>query len=439
MSATSINLRINTAEQFLEAVSEPTPNTKIYLSFGRVHGWANDSAPDSANTSVASEYEIWNNMIGAKRLTGNDMRHVIPKYNWTANTKYIAFDHLNPNLHVVNTMFYILTSDNHVYKCLANNYSANSTVEPTAISPNTVSETADGYIWKYMYSLSGSDLLKFTTSNYMPVRTLSTDDGSTQWDVQDGATDGAIYSIILTNSGSGYSNVDNISVSIVGDGSSATATANLNLVSNVVSSISLTDHGSGYTNALVTITGGGGSGAVARAIISPSGGHGSDPLYELGGSNILIDARIVNSEAGVLPTTNEFRQIALIKDPYIRGTTNVSSNIAVLQAYSITTTGVGDYVQDEYVYQGASLGSASFAGRILESDSGNSECIVINTVGTPIAGALIGANSAVNRFVASVSEGYLEPYSGKVLYIDNIRPIERALDQTENFKILLKF
>lgn len=439
MSSTSVNLRVNNAEQFLESVSEPSPNTRIYLSIGRVLPWSNESSPDIANTSIASVYEIWNNMIGAKRITGNDMRHVIPKYNWVANTKYIAYDHMAENLHAANNMFYVLTSDQHVYKCLANNYSANSTIEPTAVNPEAISSTSDGYIWKYMYSLSGSDLYKFTTSNYIPVRTLSTDDGSTQWDVQDSAVDGGIHSIIVTNGGSGYTNVDNLVITIVGDGSSATATGQINTVSNVVSNVTITDAGSEYSNAIVRITGGGGSGALARAIISPPGGHGSDPLYELGGYSVLIDARVNNSETDVLPVTNDYRQIALIKDPIIRGTANVSQNIAVLQAYSVTTTGSGEYIQDEYVYQGSSLSAASFSARVLESDAANTRLILTNITGSPTAGALIGANSTVNRFITSTTEGYLKPYSGKILYIDNIKAITRASDQSENFKILLKF
>ena len=134
-SATFIKFRVNNAEQFKESVSEPSPNTNLYLVYGRVNAWANDSSPSAANSSVGTEYEIWSNIIGGKKILGNDISHVIPRFNWNANTKYIAYDHRNTNLYDGNTQFYVMTSDYNVYKCLANNNGANSVVEPTAINP----------------------------------------------------------------------------------------------------------------------------------------------------------------------------------------------------------------------------------------------------------------------------------------------------------------
>jgi hypothetical protein len=39
----------------------------------------------------------------------------------------------------------------------------------------------------------------------------------------------------------------------------------------------------------------------------------------------------------------------------------------------------------------------------------------------------------------SYTERSLEPYSGNLLYIDNTTPIQRADDQTEDFKIVVRF
>lgn len=436
-SATSKKFGVNTAEQFLESVSEPA-YTVLYLTYGKVDAWANDANPDAANTSIATEYEVWRNMIGGKRITGNDMKHVIHRYDWKANTVYTAYDHLNIDLHETdNVQFYVLTSGKHVYKCLSNNYSSNSTVEPTSINPTATTQTADGYIWKYMFTVSDSDLLKFTTGSHIPVTKITQDDGSTQWDVQQAAVEGAIHSIVVTNGGSGYTNVSNLIVTIAGDGQSCSATASINAISNTVSNVTILDAGTGYTEATVTITGGGGAGAVARAVISPIGGHGSNPIYELGASHIMINTRLVNSENGVLPATNEFRQIAIVKDPLVKGTSNVSTNAAILQAYTVVTAGSGSYLSDEYVYQGASLATASFRGKVLTDNAG--KLTIVNSYGTPIAGTLLGANSATARLVTSSDDGEFQPYSGDVLYIDNIKPIIRSLDQTEDFKIVLKF
>ena len=156
LSAAFIDLRINGAEQFKESVSEAS-NTKLYLSFGKAQPWSNDASPPAANTCVGTINEIWDNMIGGKRILGNDISHVIPRYNWVANTVYTAYDHLTTNLYDGNTNFYVLTSDWNVYKCIANNYGAVSTIEPTSLNPATVTRQSDGYAWKYMYTVSDSE------------------------------------------------------------------------------------------------------------------------------------------------------------------------------------------------------------------------------------------------------------------------------------------
>ena len=46
-----------------------------------------------------------------------------------------------------------------------------STVMPTGTSTNIL-ETADGYKWKFMYSISASDVIKFVTSDFIPVKTI---------------------------------------------------------------------------------------------------------------------------------------------------------------------------------------------------------------------------------------------------------------------------
>ena len=450
-SSTLIALRINNAEQMKEASTEPTPNTKIYLAFGRTGSWANDAAPPTANSSVAAEYEIWQYMIGGKNITGADLAHVIPRNNWAANTIYIAYDHMDADLHNTSRPFYCVNSNYSVYKCLGNNSNsssnsntlgANSTVEPTSVNPNTVVQTSDGYLWKYMYTVSDNDQLRFTTDEWVPVKTIPSDDSSVQWQVQNGADDGGIHYIEVTDGGSGYTNAAAITLTLDGDGSSLSAAAVVNTVTNTVNSISVTNPGSGYRYGTITIADSEaipGTGASARVIISPPGGHGSDPLYELGGKNLMANPRLVATEEGILTSNNDFRQISLIKDPNLRDTTTQAQNTAFLQAHTVITTGSGDYLEDEVVYQGASLAESTFSGTILRWDSSNGEALIINTIGTETSEGLTGVTSSVQRFVTSSAEGNFEQDSGRILYIDNIVPISRATDQTEDFKIVLKF
>lgn len=435
MPASYQYLGVHIAEQLKESLSEPAPNTKLYIAFGKTDPWANDAEPDEANTSIASMYEIWDNMIGGKRVVGSDVGHVIPRFNWEPNTAYTAYDHMNENIYA--TIFYVVTSQNAVYKCISNNNGSVSTVEPTTFNTTAPVSLSDGYSWKYMYTISGSELLKFTTQEYIPVKTLIADDGSQQWNVQNNARNGSIEHIEMVDFGSGYSNASNIIVSVTGDGSSFSAIANVS--NGIVDRILVTNPGSDYTYADVAISGGGGTGAEARAIISPPGGHGSNPLYELGGRNIIINSKLRYDEEGVLPITNDYRQISLIIDPILNETNNVATIPAFSQMTVVTTSGAGTYDQDEYVYQGSSLETASFKGRVVWYDEASSKVYLINVRGDPVpARSLIGSESFTVRILTSVENEQLKRYSGLLLYSDNIKPVTRSSDQIEDYKIIIR-
>lgn len=436
------NLQIFGAEQFKEAVSEQS-RSHLYLTIGRSFAWANDAAPPQANSSVTSATEVWNNMIASKLITGFDVAHVIPRYNWTSNTSYASYDHCacSINLFDSNSNFYIVTSQWNVYKCISNNRSSLSTVMPTSLATNSTTTEVDGYVWRYMYTVSPSDRLKFTTPEYIPVKTLSIDDNSLQWHVQQNAVDGAIEAIRILNVGNNYSNANSITITITGDGRDAAAIAQVNTASNTISNIIMTNPGRDYSYANVTITSSGsGANASLRAIMSPPGGHGSDPLRELGGSYILLNPRLTGSESGIIQTLNDYRQIAIVKDPYIFGTTAFASNTVLSQLTTLSVNGVSnEYIVDELVYQGQSFQSSTFSGRVVVWESANNIIRLSNVQGIPTTELLIGQSSGANRFVDSVTNPGLKRLSGQLLYIDNVAPIQRDVDQIEDFKIVLKF
>lgn len=442
MSSVNLNnFRVFLAEQLKESVSEPSPNTKLYLAFGKSTEWPTENTPTPANDSIISVNSLWKTMIGGKKIFGNDIVHVIPRIDWSNNTVYQAYDHRTTDLYHPNNKFYVMTSDYRVYKCISNNYGAVSNTMPTSTSLGIGSTLVDGYVWKYMYTVSESERLRFTTSSHIPVKTLTADDNSQQWQVQQNAVDGAIYVIRVENGGLNYTNVSNLTITISGDGSGAQATPVLNTYTNTVNSVTMTAYGTGYTYATAQLIDiGSGTGAVLKPIISPKGGHGSDPLYELGGKNIMLNPQIQGSEDGILPITNGFRQIAILKDPYLYGTNTVFSNTAFRQTVDLAlSAGSLDFEENETVYQGPTITDATFTGTVLEWDSTNNIIRLTNTTGTPSVDVLTGANSIASRFVSSNTYPQLKPYSGKVLYIDNTEVIYRNPDQIEDFKILVKF
>lgn len=437
-SVYSKNLQITNAQQFkrsVETVSEPY----YYLCFGKIIPWDDENNPPQADASVDAFNSVWKNLLGAKNIQGNDVRLGIRRFDWQTGTTYNAYDDCTCSLNMndPNNKFYVVTDEWNVYKCISNNYGAVSTSKPTSTITNSTIELADKYVWKYMYTLSDEERLRFTTDKYIPVKTLTEDNGSLQWQVQNTASQGSIESIRLTSFGSNYTAAPVIT--IIGDGTGANATATINSTTKIVENISIVSPGSGYTFANVAITGDG-TGANARVILSPRGGHGSDPEEELGASFVILNCRVRGTEGGVLDVANEFRQVSIIKNPRLRGTKTLAS----AQALSQTTTvylsqGTTEYFEDEMVYQGASLDEATFKGRVASWNSSNNILELVDISGSITTDPLTGNESRSSRYVENSLPRDLEPYTGSLIYINNVTPIQRSSDQTEDFKIVISF
>ena len=207
-SATSKKIAYIAASQFKESFYEPSP-TVGYIFIGNHLAYTNENTPPVIIDSIADEKDSWDNMIAAKKITGNDVEFVIPRVSWTSSTKYkqyddvVSFEELltgNTSLNV--KPMYVMTSSRNVYKCLSNNASANSTVEPSGdyTSSNGNIATSDGYIWKYMLNVKPSN--KFLTNTFIPTPTST---AQIDYGVDAiGVVDGELSTIVVTNTGSGY-------------------------------------------------------------------------------------------------------------------------------------------------------------------------------------------------------------------------------------------
>lgn len=434
------SMQIFNAENFKASIGDAS-EPYVYFTFGKVDEWSNEIAPPQANSSVDTFNQVWKNMMGAKKIVGNDVRLVIRRFDWVSGTVYTEYDDSEANLDMNDSdvKFYVVTDEWNVYKCLGNNNGGPSTVKPTNINTYIAEQQSDKYIWKYMYTLSDEEKLRFTTTNFIPVRTLTEDNGSLQWHVQNNAVQGSIGSIKVVNAGSDYTNTPTIT--FTGDGTGAEAVATLNVTTSGIDSILITNKGQNYTYANVAITAANGSGAIARVIMSPTGGHGANPVEELGGSFVMINPRIRGSESGVIDTQNEIRQIALVKNPVLRNGT-LASGVVYSQTTKIIVDQEGDnYVEDEYVFQGTSLTTSTFKGRVVSWNSAQNILDLIDVSGTLTSGGggLTGDVSKASRLVLDSIDKSFTPYTGSLLYINNIAPIQRATDQTEDFKIVVSF
>lgn len=205
----SKKFRIHNTNQFVESFTETSP-TRYYLFIGRVSPFSNDSTPPTPiDTTFNVDFDYYRDMISMKRINASDITHAIPRYNWTSGRVYKIYDDKNANLYPIDLdpssgdTFYVMNSSRNVYKCIDNNRGAVSTQEPNGTSTSIIT-TSDGYRWKFMYRITSADTLKFMTTNYIPVQTLTANNGSSQWSVQQFAANGAIHNIVISANGSGY-------------------------------------------------------------------------------------------------------------------------------------------------------------------------------------------------------------------------------------------
>ena len=416
--------RVHNAEQFLEAFSEAAP-TNMYFYIGGVSPFVDDNNPPTpTNDTDSIEFVPWRDSIAAKRVKTDDVIQVIDRYNWTSGVVYDYYDDKDTNL--LDDDFYVITEDYNVYKCLWNAGGVGSTVKPdlTTTAPFT---TGDGYLWKYMYTITTAEALKFLTNDFMPVRTDTT--------VGAAAIDGGLHVIKVTNGGSGYTTA---TVAVDGDGTGVTASATLNAGAVESITISPGDEGSGYTFANVTISGDG-TNATVQAVISPRGGHGSNAPEELGGKFVMMNIRLDGNEGGAVSTENDFRKVGLIRDPIDDDTSIVATGDVYRQTYRYTLGtlgGTGTFAQDETVTVGDS------SAEVIEWDSVNNylyTSIPLPDVADFTTSATLTSSGGGTGQITTIDAPGLRAYTGDVLYIENRSPISRATDQIEDVKLIIEF
>lgn len=409
----------------------------VFATIGKQTPWGVSDTPSTPGQSTRDLIAYHDRAIVAKRISLENVSFVVPRYNWTSGVTYSQY---GCTVCPIGTPFYVLNSKGQVFKCLDNNNSSASTDEPELFLSSTSLEepyfiTSDGYKWKYLYTLSSNQKEKFLNNEWMPV--------TYNRFVRAAAINRSLDIIRITNSGNNYTDGPNQNIiTIEGDGTNASLRANV--VDGNVVNIVIQNRGQDYTKAnliFTDVTGGVGTGASANVVLSPQNGHGYDPVEELYANTVIFNVDFEGSVDGVFPAENEYREVSLIYNPYIKDTeTLASSNLYTLYSKVTVSPGVGDYNNDEVIIQGENFEDATFSAEVISFDEATNILYVNNLNGTfnsnqPIKGLTSGAI----RIGVNLASPTLELYSGKILFVSNKVPVVRDPDQTDRIRFILSF
>ena len=402
-------------------------NTPSYIFIGKDSAWPGSIVPLPSNNITDQNLAIYD-LIMAKKLTSGNMTLAVDRVNWESGTVYSRYDVADATLFSAGKPFYVLTSDNNVYKCLNNNNGRASTVKPTgkSLTPFTLS---DDYLWKYMFSVDAQSADTYMTSQYIPVK-LSPDSAESQFLVQEAAIKGGIESYIVRQGGAGYTSA---TVSVAGDGVGAKALAVIS--GGQISKVLMVNSGSGYTYCTVKISGNG-SGCVVDGQPGPYEGHGSFAAKELGGHYLIMLSQFGGEESAEIPKVFSFRRVGFLMNPeHENGTPYEELLIAgTTKAYVNTTTG---FIKGELV-----LYSDNSTGYIVNiGTDGGGKYFILSESKRISAGATIRkkTNTAISATASSVVQPSIAKHTGSVCYIENRNAIFKNKTQTELVRIIIEF
>ena len=508
-------IRILNAKNFLSGVSTAT---NAYYSFIGLcnpsdiqSDW--DTNPPSPKDNFSEEDDYWDTMIALKKINSADARQVVTRRVWSSGTTYDMYrsDYSRTNTakvsgstNLYSASYYVLNSDYRVYICLSNGMDPDnpngrpSLDEPTFtdLEPKAAGTSGDGYIWKYLYTIKPSDIVKFESTDFIPVPT----DWSTNSDtaaVRDNAVDGSIKIITVTNRGVGLGTANSTytQVPIKGDGTGAECTIVINN-DQKVDTVTISAQGQNYTYGNIDLEAGGVPTGTTRptfnVVQSPPGGHGADIYRELGAYNVLLYSRIENDiENPDFITGNQVARVGVVENPKATSGALLSADKATaLGALRLTGTGYSTaaFDGDSFITQTVSTGNTA-VGRVVSYDTNTGvlkfwqdrTMAGFNTVGTaqtnptygyelqeftsspgtggnltivPTSGSNLaidtsftGLSTVINSrtyylgqdFTNGVANPEVKKYSGNIVYVDNRPSITRSTNQKEDIKVILQF
>lgn len=255
--------------------------------------------------------------------------------------------------------------------------------------------------------------------------------------VEQSASDGSIYTIVLTAAGNNYT--INSTVTIEGDGSGATAEIVLN--GDIIDKINVTNPGSGYTYANVIIDDPNRNlpnnyeNASAYAVLPPIGGHGFNAVKELYGKSFCLFTQLKDTELNLL--SQDYRQYGILVNPIEIVSKKKATEDVYFLTYKITMNNVSSIVDDDVLI------SDNVYYRVLNIEGTQLEVQQLSRIYKSISVNDIfykPSTPLIQYNVTSVDRPpQVDKYSGNLLYVTNAEPFSPTDEQLLSVRTYITF
>ena len=522
--------RILNANNFVESVENTNNSYYVFVGlanptgsdtvvgYGRSGNWnSNTPAPIDSFSYRAHSGDT---MMFGKKVSSANIRRIIRRVDWVSGNRYEIYrdDYSATNQspltkanRLYDANYYVLNSDFKVYVCIDNGSSGTNRLgnvsqdEPTFtdLEPSKAGNSGDGYVWKYLFTVSPSDIIKFDSTEFItvPNNWSSSTDAQIRAVRENGdssVNENQIKHVYIENGGSNYASGNGQEVDIIGDGSGAKARIDVD-TAGTITNVTVSAGGKGYSYALVdlgTLNSNVATNQRAKLIpiIPPKLGHGSDVYTELGTDRVIVYARFDDSTKD-FPIDTKFAQVGIVKNPTKVGTalTYTDNNFSSLQAVKFSTvtgsspkigeeikqtltvtplngkvatgfvasydleTKVLKYFKDRSLNFNRTLldqtdySGISTSGRVYEFENAITSNNIVGTASS-FSGAVDitfsdatlnpNGNKVINlgtTFTQGLSDSEINKGSGEIIYLDNRPIINRNPRQKEDIKIILEF
>ena len=213
----------------------------------------------------------------------------------------------------------------------------------------------------------------------------------------------------------------------------------MNTSSNSINNIEILQKGNyiSWSNVSIEVSAEGGSGANVYCIINSPGGHGSNPANELNVQGLGISFEFSNTENANLGLDILYNKIGIIKNPY-----SLTANNEKGSSYSNSNF-------DQRLIATVSPSQTFNVGEQVTGDTSGARATVLFSNSTTLH--LVGdqhfsnnesiSNSSTSNVTSITISSKADIYSKDLIpiYIQNINNVNRSNNQSESYKLIIKF